>query len=323
MTSRDNLRDRVGDHRQNGTRHDSQPQTIARLTGAASAQQPHYLSRFEPALPGTLQARSDNNELGRHECDQRNGHESLDSGVIDVADRELEIENIPDSSGNAESDQPLVEPVNTSNLALTESASRMLKAQDPTVARTSENLESIARQAWDSWRITDPERDQTSREDVPHEPRSNSTSPLTELSLTSTEEPARAGSPDSSQNPTVRPRGPSALRPLNSSFVQPQRESLKTLQDSEGDVSQTASKSCMSPAPARDTTSHEDSSPWRPANRGTGETGWARSSSAREAQGPLREFACFECRKKRRRCDRQIPRCEWLSTILRRNLPLC
>lgn len=309
-TSRENLRHRAGDHRQNETRHDNQSQTITAATRAASAQRPHCLSRFEPTLPGTLQATAGHNEPWRHECDQGNGHESLDFGVTDEADRELEIEDIPDSSGNAEYDRPLVEPVNASNLARTESASKTLKAQDPTTARTSENLESIARQAWDSWHMTDPERDQTSREDVPHQPRSNSTSPLTELSLTSTEESARAGSPDSSQNPTVRPRGPSALRLVNSSFVQSQRDSRKILQDFESEFSKTPRKSCMSRAPMRDTTSHDESSRWRPANRGTDETGWTRSSSARDTQGPLREFACFECRMKKRKCDRQRPRCE-------------
>lgn len=310
MTSRDNLRGRAGDNRQNETRHDNQPQAITRLTVAASAQQPHCLSRFEPALPGALQTTAGNDEPWGHECDQEDGHESLDFGVTDVADRGLKPQNISDSPGNAEYDHSLMNPVNTSSLARTESASKTLKAQDPTTAKTSENLESIARQVWNSWPITDPERDQTSREEVPHQPRSNSTSPLTELSLTSTEEPARAGSPDSSQNPTVRPREPSALRPMNSSFVRPQRESLKTLQDSEVDVSQTASKSCMSPAPMRDTTSHEESSRWRPANRSTVGSDGAGSSSVRETQGPLPEPACLYCRTKKRRCDRQKPRCE-------------
>lgn len=320
MISRDNLEDSAGDHRHNETRHDNQSQTIIRVTGAASAQHPHCFSRFEPALPGAHQATAGLNEARSCGLLQGNGHESLASGVIDVADTGLKAPKIPDSSGNVERDHPLMEPVNASRLALTEPASRMLKAQDPTAARTSENLESIARQAWDSWQMTDSGRDQTSREVVPQRPES-STSPLTELSPSSTEGSARAASPDSSQNVTARPRGPSALKPLR--FGQLQQDSRRTLQGSEGDSFQTASKSCISPAPTRDTTSHEDSSPWRPANRGTVGTNWARSSSVRETQGPLPEPACFYCRTKKRRCDRQKPRCEWLSTILKRNLALC
>lgn len=316
MISRDNSGESTGDHRQNETRHDNQSQTITRVTGAASAQQPHCFSRFEPTFPGALQAPACHNQPWKGGFAQGNGHENLGSGVIGVADTGLKPPKISDSSGNAENDHPLVEPVNTSNLALTESASRTLKAQDPTVARTSENLESIARQAWDSWHMTDSERDQTSREEVPQRPGS-STSTLTELSLTSTEDSACAGSPDSSQNATVRPRGPSALRPLN--FGNLQRDSRKTLQDFEGESFRTARKSCMSPASKTDNTSHDGSSRWRPANRGTGGPGWARSSSVREIQGPLPEPVCSNCRKKKRRCDRQKPRCEWLCDILRRN----
>lgn len=315
-----NFRDRAGNHRQDETRHDNQPQTITRLTATASAQQPHCLSRFEPALSGALQSTAGHDDPRSGKFSQGNGHESLGSSVINVAETGLKLPNISDSSGNAEHDHPLMEPVNASNLVLIESASRMLKARNPTAARPSENLELIARQAWDSWQIADSGKDQASREDVPQRPGS-STSPLTELSLISTEESVRARSLDSSQNATARPRGPSALRPL--SLGQLQQDSRKTLQGFEGDFFKTARKSCMSPAPTRDATSHDNSSHWRPANRGLSGTGWARSSSVRESQGPLPEPACSNCRKKKRRCDRQKPRCEWLSTILRSNIALC
>lgn len=275
--SRDNHGVRAGDHLQNETRHDDQSQAITRVTEDASTQSPHVFSRFEPALPGASYTNGGHDEPGSDDRSQGNAHESLDSGMIAVADIGLGPRKTIGISRNFRHSHQPRRPANVGRPEVLKLASDILEAEDT----SAEHLESIARQAWDSWHMAGSERDQTSRESVPQRQES-STSPLTELSLTSTEESASAGSSDSSQNASIRPKGPSALRPLN--FGQYQRDSRKSLQNFEGEFSRTARKSCMSPSPARDKTSHESSSRWRPANRGAVGSDWTRSSSVREPQ---------------------------------------
>lgn len=300
-----------GDHRRSEERNDDQSQPITRVAGDALAQMPHCLSRFELAPPGVLHADSGHNEPENDRSAQVNRVESLGFGVIHVADIGLTLPKMPEASGSTKYPRPLTNPVNSGSPTLIELASRTLEAQNLAAARSSQKLESIARQAWDSWQVTGPERVRASLEG-PSQPSGSSTSPLTELSLTSTEEPAHVGSSNSSRSATARPRGPSALRPLN--FGQLQRDSRKTLQDFEGEFFKTARKSCVSPAPARDTARDGSSSRWLPANRGAVGSDWRRSSSVRETQGPLPEPVCFNCRKKKKRCDRQRPRCKSLFT---------
>lgn len=317
ITRRDNPGKSAGDHRLTEVRGEGQSEKNTRVTGDASAHQPHCFSRFEPALPGAIHTDADHAQPGNDEIPQGNRVEGLGFGVIDVADIGLRFQKLSEASGNAKSSPPLTDTANAGNTALMELASRTLKAQNLAAARSSHNLQSIARQAWDSWEVTGSERAQTRNVS---QPSGSSTSPQTELSHTSTEESARAESSNSSQGAAIRPKGPSALRPLN--FGQLQRDSRKTLQDFEGEFFKMARKSCGSPAPTGGNSRHESSSRWLPANRGAGGSNWTRPSSFRETQGPLPEPVCLNCRKKKRRCDRQRPRCEWLSKT-RRNFASC
>lgn len=310
---RDSVGEPAGEHRRSEERDDGQSRPITRVTGDGLAQLPHCLSRFELSPPGVphTNANAGHKEPENNRSPQGNGVEKLGFGVIDVADIGLTFPKMSEASGNTKYPRPLTCPANAGNPTLIELASSTLEARNLAAARTSQNLESIARQAWDSWQVKWPERAQNRPENV-SQPSGSSTSPLTELSHTSTEDSAHAGSSNSSLSAAVRPRGPSALRPLN--FGQLQRDSRKTLQDFEGEFFKTARKSCMSPAPARDRARDESSSRWLPANRSSGGSDWTRSSSVREIQGPLPEPVCLNCRKKKRRCDRQKPRCKWLST---------
>lgn len=304
ISGRGNFGEHTGDLLQTVERDDNQSHNMTRATEDASAQQPHSLSRFEPALSGDV----------HNKPSRMDGAESLGFGVIDVADIGLKLPKVSETSGNAECPRPLTDAANAANPALIELASRTLEARNLAAAASPENLKSIARQVWDSWQVTEPERVQTSPEDAPQAPGS-STSPLTELSLTSTEDSANARSSSSSQGATVRPRGPSALRPLN--FGQLQRDSRKTLHDFEGEFFKVARKSCGFPASTTDRKTDESSHQWLPANRSAGGRDWTRPSSVRETQGPLPEPACLNCRRKKKRCDRQRPRCEWLSDACR------
>lgn len=302
---RDSIGEVAGDRRQSEERDNDQSQSITRAAGDALAQLPRCFSRFEPAPPGVLHTNAGHKQPGNDGSSQENGVESPGFGVIDVADIGLKFPKTSEASGNAKDPHPLTDPVKAGNPALIEMASRTLEGQNIAAAGSSQNLRSIAKQAWDSWQVTGPERVRASPVDAT-QPSGSRTSPLTELSLKTREESAHAASANSSQSATARPRGPSALRPLN--FGQLQRDSRKTLQDFEGELFKTARKSCMSPA--RD----GSSSRWIPANRSAVGSDWTRSSSVRETQGPLPEPVCLNCRKKKRRCDRKRPRCEWLST---------
>lgn len=315
---RDSAGELTGEHRRSEERDDGQSRPITMVTGDGLAQLPHCLSRFELGPPGVPHTNAGHKEPESNRSPHGNGVESLGFGVIDVADIGLTFPKMSEASGNTKYPRPLTTPANARTPALIELASRTLEARNLAAARTSQNLESIARQAWDSWQVTWPESSQNRPEKV-SQPSGSSTSPLTELSLTSTEDSAQAGSSNSSQSATVRPRGPSALRPLN--FGQLQRDSRKTLQDFEGEFFKTARKSCMSPAPTRDSARDGSSSRWLPANRSSGGSDWTRSSSVREIQGPLPEPVCLNCRKKKRRCDRQRPRCKCLS--IRKDLSHC
>lgn len=305
MTGRDSPGNCARSHRLTEEGGENQSETITRVTGDASAQQPHCFSRSEPALPGAAHTDADHAGPG-------NGVEGLNLGVINVADTGLKFSKFSKAPGNAKHPDPLANTVNTGNTALIELASRTLDTQNLAAARSSQNLQSIARQAWDSWKVTGPERTQTRNVS---QPSGSSTSPLTELSPTSTEESVHVESSESSQGAAVRPKGPSALRPLN--FGQLQRDSRKTLQDFEGEFFKIARKSGGPPASKGGNSRHESSSRWLPANRSAAVSERTRPSSFRETQGPLPEPVCLNYRKKKRRCDRQKPRCEWLSSIRR------
>lgn len=309
MMGRDSQEKHAGYHGQTKEGGGNQSDTITRVTGDASAQQPHCFSRFEPALPSATHTDADHTEPGNDESRQRSGVEGLGLGVINVADTGLKFQKSSKTSGNAKYPHPLADPVNAGDTALIELASRTLETQKFAAARSSQNLQSIARQAWDSREVTGPERAQTRNVS---QPSGSSTSPIIELSPTSTEESAHAENSESSQGAAIRPRGPSALRPLT--FGQLQRDSRKTLQDFEGEFFKIARKTIGVPTPTGGNSRHESSSRWLPANRSAGGRDRTRSSSFRETQGPLPEPVCLNCRKKKRRCDRQKPRCECFSS---------
>lgn len=317
IMGRGSIGELAGDHRRSEERDNDPSKPITRVAGDALAPLPHCFSRFEPAPPGVLHTNAGHEEPGNDGSSEVNGVESLDVSVINVADIGLTSPKMSDASGNSKYPHSLTHSANAGNPALIGLASRILE-ENIAAARSSQNLESIARQAWDSSQVTGPERVRASPEDA-SQPSGSRTSPLTELSLTITEESAHAGSANCSQSATARPRGPSALRPLH--FGQLQRDSRKTLQDFEGEFFQTARKSCMSPAPARDRERHWSSDSWPPAIRNAVGSNLTSSSSVKETQGPLPEPVCLTCRKKKKRCDRQKPRCKWLCN--RRDLSHC
>ncbi|KAI7778261.1 hypothetical protein LA080_002448 [Diaporthe eres] len=165
-TDRDSIGELAGDHRRSEERDNDQSQSITRAAGDALAQQPHCFSRFEPAPPGVLHTNAGHKEPGKDGSSRENGVESPGFGVIDVVDIGLKFPKTSEGSVNAKYPQPLTDSVKAGKPALIEMASRTLEDQNLAAAGSSQNLESIAKQAWDSWQVTGPERVRASPEDA-------------------------------------------------------------------------------------------------------------------------------------------------------------
>lgn len=307
---RDNLVERAGDRRQGEERDNSQPQTNTRTTEDAVPQQSHCLSRFEPLLPSALHTNARDTEPEHAESTEGDGGESLDLVAIDVstADAVLRSPKTPEDSGRTRYRHLHTDPVNSGVPTLMEAASRNLAAQVLAAASASQNSASTPGKAWDS-SYSNPERDQT----YPGN-RSQSSgqgdSPSTELCPTSTRDSTNAESTDSSHGASVPSRGPSALKPLHTG--QQQRDGRRALQDFEREFSRLRTKYCLPPACVTDRMREELASANRRTqeNRGAGDEDRTSSSSVRETQGPPLGPVCVNCRKKKRKCDRQRPRCE-------------
>lgn len=269
LMGQDSLGERAGNHLQSEERDDDQSQTITRVKGDAVAQHAHCSSIFEPLLPGAPYTNAGRRGPGNDKSFQGNGNggEGLGFGVIDVADIGLKCPKMSQAFGNAKDTPPLTDPVDVDNSAMIELRSRNLDTQGLAAATSSRNLESMAKQAWDSCQATVPERVQTSTENTPQRPE-HSKSPPKGLSRTSTHETAHSANANSSHGAAERSRGPSALRPSN--LDQLQQNSRKTVEDLRAEFIKKARDSRMSPAPARYRPGDDSSSRWLPAIRSSG-----------------------------------------------------
>lgn len=294
--------------RQGEEREKRQPQTNTRASEKVVAQQSPRFSRFEPSQHNALQTNVDETRPEHGETSQRNGAENIGLGTINgsIADLGPRSPKVPADSGRTRHLHLLTDPVNSGNPVLTNLASRALEAQVFAMARISQNSGSHSGQAWNSSHL-EPERGHTDPASRPQSPGQGH-SPIEELCLTSSRDCTNAGSTDSSHSESLRPRGPSALKPLHTG--QPQGDSRKALPNFQGELFQRRTPYCFPSVLARDRTRDESSTRWTPANRSAGGQNRTSSSSIRETQGPLLEPACVNCRKKKKKCDRQRPRCE-------------
>lgn len=305
---RDDLVKRVAHRGEGQERDNSQAQANTWASENAVAQQSHCFSRFEPSQHSALQTNADETRPEHGISSQRNGVESIDLGAFDglIADLGPDSPKVPADSGRTRHLHLLTDPVNSGNPGLTNLASRALEAQVFATARISQKPGSHSGQPWDSSHL-EPERGHTDPASRPHTPGQGD-SPTEELYRTSSRDFPHAGSTDSSHSASLRARGPSALKPLHSG--QPQGGSRKALPNFQGDLLQRRTKYCLPSVLARDRTREEGSTSLNPTNRSAGGHDQTSSSSIRETQGPRLGPACINCRKKKKRCDRQRPRCE-------------
>lgn len=318
MIGRDDLVKRVENRREGQEKDNSQEQASTWASENAVVPQSHCVSRFEPSQHSALQINADETRPRHGVSSQRNGFESIDLGIIDgfIADLGARSPKVPGDSRRTRHLHLLNGPVNSGNPGLTNLASSVLEAQVFATAKISQNPGSHSGQAWDSPHL-EPERGHTEPASRPHTPGQGD-SPTGELCRTISRDFPHAGSTDSSHSARLRSRGPSALKPLYTG--QPQGDSRKALPNFQGELLQQRTIHCLPSVLAKDRTREEGSNRLYPANRSAGGRDRTNSSSTRETQGPRLGPACINCRKKKTRCDRRRPRCEWMS--IRGNLTL-